>query len=133
MEVSFEGRKAVSELEAENVEKDILFLIEPGFEDPQFPRLRFFCWHCALLEGVIACFPFLSNLIQIERVSWTRPRDALIRWVGEENQSLPLLLLSDGAKSGLATGSFGDTFFVAGKDAILEALSSRHGLPRPHP
>ena len=36
--------------------RDTLFLLRPGFEDPAYPGQRFYCWHCALLEGVLASF-----------------------------------------------------------------------------
>ncbi|MCB8821855.1 DUF3088 domain-containing protein [Microvirga rosea] len=113
--------------------RDKLFLLSPGFEDPAYPGQRFYSWHCALLEGVIASFPALADRIDIERVAWPRPRQAVISLVGEQNQSLPLLVLADDAPSELATGRHGSVRFVADKDAILDVLSRRHGIPVPHP
>lgn len=113
--------------------RDRLFLLAPDFEDPAYPGERFFCWHCALLEGVLASFPALRSKIDVERVAWPRPRRKIIDVVGEENQSLPLLLLADDAPGGLASGTFRGQRFVADKDAILAVLSRRHGIPVPHP
>ena len=110
--------------------RDRLFLLRPGFEDPAYPGQRFYCWHCALIEGVIASFPALAAKLDVERIAWPKPRQEVIALVGEENQSLPLLVLADGATSPHQTGSHHGRAF---KDAILAALSERHGFPVPHP
>ncbi|MCK1714023.1 MULTISPECIES: DUF3088 domain-containing protein [unclassified Bradyrhizobium] len=109
--------------------RDRLFLLRPGFEDPTFPNRRFYCWHCALIDGVLASFPALAATLDVHRIPW--PRQAVIALLGEVNQSLPLLVLADGTTSPRQTGSH--RAFIADKDAILAALSERHGFPDPHP
>jgi hypothetical protein len=113
--------------------RDRLFLLRPDFEDPAYPGQRFYCWHCALLEGVLASFPILQSKIEVERVAWSRPRQALVEIVGEDNQSLPLLVLAPDAPHEFATGRFRGRGFVDDKDAILSVLNRRHGIPLPHP
>lgn len=113
--------------------RDRLFLLRPGFEDPAYPGRLFYCWHCALMEGVLASFPTLVETLDVERIAWPHPRLAVIALVGEENQSLPLLVLAHGATSPHQTGSYRGRAFIADKDAILAALSERHGFPDPHP
>jgi Protein of unknown function (DUF3088) len=113
--------------------RDRLFLLKPDFEDPAYPGQRFYCWHCALLEGVLASFPSLQSKIDVERIAWARPRQAVVDIVGEDNQSLPLLVLAADAPEELATGTFRGQRFVDDKDAILTVLSRRHGIPRAHP
>jgi hypothetical protein len=113
--------------------RDKLFLLKPDFEDPAYPGKRFYCWHCALLEGVLASFPALASRIDIERVAWPRPRSAVIALVGEENQSLPLLVLAEDAPVDLPSASFKGQRFIADKDEILKTLSIRHGFPEAHP
>ncbi|NVD40490.1 DUF3088 domain-containing protein [Ensifer sp. HO-A22] len=113
--------------------KDKLFLIQPGFKDPAYPGQQFYCWHCALIEGVLASFPDLAKRIDVERIAWPRPRLPVIAFVGEENQSLPLLVLADGNTSEHQTGVFQGRAFVSEKDKLLAALSERHGFPDPHP
>jgi hypothetical protein len=113
--------------------RDHLFLLKPDFEDPAYAGQRFYCWHCALLEGVLASFPLLQSKIDVERIAWSKPRHAIVDIVGEDNQSMPLLVLADDAPAELATGAFRGRKFVDGKDAILTVLSRRHGIPRPHP
>lgn len=113
--------------------RDTLIVIKPDFLNPAYPGTRFYCWHCALMEGVLASFPDLVNKISVVRVAWERPRHEVIALIGAENQSLPVLVLADGADPALATGSYEGRLFVAGKDAILTALSRRHGIPVAHP
>ncbi|WFU41718.1 DUF3088 domain-containing protein [Bradyrhizobium sp. CB82] len=113
--------------------RDRLFLVRPGFADPAYPGQSFYCWHCALIEGVLASFPDLANEIDVVRIAWARPRQAVIDLVGETNQWLPLLVLADGATSPHQTGSHKGRAFVADKDKILAALTERHGFPDPHP
>jgi hypothetical protein len=113
--------------------RDRLFLLRPDFADPAYPGRRFYCWHCALIEGVLASFPALADRIDVERIAWPRPRHEVIAWIGEENQFLPLLVLADGATSPHQTGSYRGRAFIADKDGILAALSERHGFPDPHP
>ncbi len=115
------------------MKRDKLFLLKPDFEDPAYPGQRFYCWHCALLEGVLASFPQLAGKLDVERVAWPRPRRSVIEAVGEAHQSLPLLVLADDAHDALATGSHNGRRFVSDKDAILKVLSIRHGFPDPHP
>jgi hypothetical protein len=113
--------------------RDRLFLLSPDFEDPAYPGQRFYCWHCALIEGVLASFPALAGSIDVVRIAWPRPRLAVIDVVGEENQSLPLMVLADGATSAHQTGSHQGRAFIADKDGILATLAERHGFPIPHP
>ena len=113
--------------------RDRLFLLKPDFIDPAYPGQRFYCWHCALLEGVLASFPHLQTTIDVVRIAWPKPRQALVDILGEDNQSVPLLLLAADAPDDLATGAFRGQRFIDGKDAILAALSRRHGIPHPHP
>jgi hypothetical protein len=113
--------------------RDTLFLLRPDFEDPAYPGRRFYCWHCAVIEGVLASFPKLADQINVERIAWPRPRQAVIALVGEENQSVPLLVLASDANSIHQTGTHNGRAFIADKDRILAALSERHGFPDPHP
>lgn len=113
--------------------RDRLFILRPGFEDPAYPQQVFYCWHCAILEGVLASFPELAQRLDVERIAWPRPRLPVIELAGEENQSLPLLVLAEGAISAHKTGTYRGHAFITEKDKILAALSERHGFPAPHP
>ena len=100
--------------------KDVLFVLTPGFEDPAYPGRTFYCWHCALMEGILASFPELATNLDVRRIAWPKPRQELVDLLGEAHQSLPVLVLAEGG-------------FIDDKDAILAALTKRHGFPHPHP
>ena len=115
------------------MERDRLIILKPNFKDPAYPSQTFYCWHCALMEGLLASFPEMAKRLDVDRIDWPRPRNRLISLLGEKNQSLPVLILADDAPDGLETGRYGDVRFVDEKDAILRALSNRYGIPDPHP
>ena len=115
------------------MKRDKLVILNVNFQDPKYPGKRFYCWHCILLEGLLASFPKMAAKLDVERISWPRPRTALIDIVGESNQSVPILILADDAPAGLETGKHGDIRFIDDKDAILRALTVRYGIPYPHP
>nr|WP_260855257.1 DUF3088 domain-containing protein [Mesorhizobium amorphae] len=46
-----------------------------------------------MVEGVIASFPALEDLLDIRRVDFKRPRAEVVALVGEANQALPVLIL----------------------------------------
>lgn len=111
---------------------DTLYLLIPG-EDPAVPGEPYFCPPCAMVEGVLASSPQLGEKLEVRRIHWPRPRKEVVALLGEENQSLPMLLLDDGETSPHQTGSVDGRAFINDRDAILEALAERHGFPRPHP
>lgn len=115
------------------MDRDTLFLLKPDFDDPLYPGQRFYCWHCALLEGVLASFPSLAARIVVERIAWPRPRHSVVAVLGEKHQSLPVLVLADDAASAFATRWHEGRGFVDDKDDILRVLSARYGIPHPHP
>ncbi len=115
------------------MERDTLFLLEPGFADPAHPGKRFYCRHCALMEGALASFPALAARIEVRRIPFARPRAAVVGLIGPGDDSLPLLILAADAPPGLTAERRGRVRFVQDKDAILDMLARRHGFPEPHP
>lgn len=115
------------------MQQDILFLLKPGFRDPAFPEQDFYCWHCALMEGVLASFPEHRPALDVRRIAFPRPRGEVVKLIGAANQSLPVLVLAEGAPKGLSPQSFEGRQFVNEPMAILEMLHTRHGYPRAHP
>lgn len=115
------------------MDRDLLFLLKPGFSDAALPGQSFICWTCTLVEGVLALYPDLQRRIDVRRVDFARPRADVIALIGAENQSLPVLVLADDAPAGLENGVFQRRRFAEGKDAILRALTLRYGIPPVHP
>lgn len=113
--------------------RDRLILLQADFLDPAFPNQSFYCWHCALMEGLLSCYPDMAAQIDVRRIPWPKPRAELVDLIGTENQSVPVLVLADDAPIGLETGSYRGLRFVNDKDAILHALTVRYGIASPHP
>jgi hypothetical protein len=113
--------------------RDKLIILQAGFANPAYPGQRFYCWHCMVMEGLLASYPDLQSRIDIERIAWPKPRAEVVALIGPENQSVPVLVLADDAPSGMETGRFGERRFVTGKEAILKVLAARHCIPDPHP
>jgi hypothetical protein len=115
------------------VQRDILFLLKPGFTDPALPGQDFYCWHCALMEGVLASFPHLGAGLEVRRIAFPRPRADVIALIGEANQSLPVLVLAEDAPAGLAAATHAGRGFVNDPMGILDVLQQRHSFPPRHP
>ncbi|MEQ9434934.1 DUF3088 domain-containing protein [Hyphomonas sp.] len=114
-------------------ERDQLFLLRPGFADPAYPGDMFYCWHCALMEGVLASFPALAGRIDVHRIAWPRPRAELASLLGTGDASCPVLILSGEGEYIRGVKRHGAVRFIDDKDEILQALAARHGIPLPHP
>jgi hypothetical protein len=114
-------------------EKPILFMLAPDFADAAHPGQRFFCPHCAVIEGVLALFPQLNDELDIRRIAFPRPRQTVIELIGEANQSMPELVLPPGEKSERASGEFNGRAFASGETKIIQVLVERYGIPAPHP
>ncbi len=112
---------------------DKLILLNPGFQDPEYPNRDFYCWHCVLLEGLISIYPKLRTQLEIERVDWQKPRHRVVELVGPENQSLPLLILDEGKTSKYSTGAWRNRAFISDKDFILRYLTDEYGIAESHP
>ena len=37
--------------------RDKLFIVDVDFRDPYYPNEAFYCWHCALMEGLFQLLP----------------------------------------------------------------------------
>ena len=72
--------------------KDILFLLQPGFHDGDAGP--FFCPDCASLRGVIGFYPRLEEELEIRIVDFARPRLDLRPFTGESAETCPVLILS---------------------------------------
>lgn len=73
--------------------KPILFLLDREFEDGQLPGQRFFCRHSLLLEGALSSIDGLDAQLDVRRIGFARPRREVIAEIGEQDQSLPKLVL----------------------------------------
>lgn len=120
-------------MSAQPTHKPILFLLDREFEDGQLPGQRFFCRHSLLLEGALSSIDGLHTQLDVRRIGFARPRREVIAEIGEQDQSLPKLVLPQGVQSTHATGTHHDRQVVSGAEPILAALNGLLGIPVAHP
>ncbi len=73
--------------------KDRLYLLRPDFSD--HGDGPFFCGECAVVEGMLGFYPELRKHIDVTYVDFKRPRPEIVRELGPEHQSAPVLVLAD--------------------------------------
>ncbi len=111
---------------------DRLFLLKPGFEDPAQPGQFFVCPHCNAIEEILGSFPGLATQIEVQRLPFERPRTAIVDILGEQHQSLPVLVFDDThpvpADAKIANGKR----FINSSERILQYLAERYAFPHIH-
>ena len=113
-----------------------LFLLKSDFTDSNADSkgLKYYCPHCAIVEGVLSYFPELKEQIEIEYVDFARPRPKVVEALGEENQSCPVLVLEQG-EAKVDTdyfSSYNDKLFVNSTKLILRFLAENYGVSYSH-
>ena len=97
-----------------------LFLLKPDFQDvARGAENKYFCPHCAILEGLLSYYPRLRNELSIHYVDFSRPRPDIVSLIGEANQSCPVLVLEDGE-------------FINETDDIIRYLIHNHQIGQSH-
>jgi hypothetical protein len=113
---------------------DRLYLLDNEFSDAEEPGRHFYCRDCMLLNGLLAAFPQKAERLEVIRVAHSRPRERVIAAVGQDNQSLPLLVLgSDGLPPAAEAQEHDGVLFINDFLPLLDALHVRHGFPEAHP
>jgi len=97
-----------------------LFLIKPDFKDiNRGDENKYFCPHCASLEGLLSFYPQLRNELEVHYVDFIRPRPAIVELIGQANQSCPVLVLDDGK-------------FINRADDIITHLTEHYQIGQAH-
>ena len=118
---------------------EILFLLKPNFKDTNISvTTKFYCPHCAMVEGVLNYYPHLREIIQIEYVDFQRPRQKIIDLIGEENQGCPVLVIDkfEVENVDIDLESFkvsGDYLFANSKVIIVKYLAQKYNIGHLHP
>lgn len=112
--------------------RDLLLLLEPGFQDPAYPNERFVCPHGLAIEGLLAADPVRVARLDVRRVPFARPRHAVIEALDDAHQSLPVLVLGDEHPLPDDAQPLGGKHFIADTKRILELLATRYGFPKVH-
>ena len=113
-----------------NVDK--LFLLKPDFQDGG--DQRYYCPHCAQLEGVLSFYPHLRKEIDVEYIDFARPRLAILKLLGEENQDAPVLVVGGSWPASLKVqhNLASDRVFISGEENIELYLAQRYGIGLAH-
>ncbi|MEM6555709.1 MAG: DUF3088 family protein [Pseudomonadota bacterium] len=72
--------------------RDVLFLLPPGFQDND---RREFCPECAELWGVLHYYPAIKEALEIRYVGIAHPRQPICVLLGEGRWNAPTLILAD--------------------------------------
>lgn len=111
--------------------QDILLLLKPGFQRPEHPdSARFVCPQSNILEGLLAAQPELAARLEIQRVDFPRPRQAVVALLGEDNQGLPALVLAPGSQPPEHARHAGEHVFLQGAEHIAAYLGQQYGSYR---
>lgn len=76
--------------------KDQLFLLKPGFFNAGLGPL--YCGDSVSVEGLLSFCPDLRTLVDVRYLEFPRPRAPLVEMLGEERQSVPVIILAEDAK-----------------------------------
>jgi len=111
--------------------KDQLYLLRPGFMNAGMGPL--YCSDSAPVEGVLSFFPQLRNLIDVHYLEFPRPRAPLVKALGEQNQSLPVLIVGKDRMlkdPELEPSQANGVQFFAQEKQIRHYLSTQYNLPQ---
>jgi hypothetical protein len=107
-----------------------LYLMKPNFMNAGLGP--FYCGDSVSVEGLLSFFPELREKIDISYVDFPRPRQTLVDAIGENQQSVPVLILKADAPdiSEVDTRTANGHRFIDNEKGIREYLSIVCGLPR---
>ena len=111
--------------------KDQLYLLRPGFKNAGLGPL--YCADSAPVEGVLSFFPQLRELIDVHYLEFPKPRQPLVKALGERYQSIPMLILAAGRElkdEELEPRRVDDARFFSDEKSIRHYLSTQYDLPQ---
>ena|SRR5882757_6369489 len=111
--------------------KDQLYLLRPGFMNAGMGPL--YCADSAPIEGMLSFFPRLRSLLDIHYLEFPRPRTPLVEALGDQHQSLPVLILAADCKlkdAELSPGHANGKVYFADEKHIRQYLSTQYDLPQ---
>lgn len=111
--------------------KHKLFLMKPGFHN--LGMGPFYCGDSVSIEGMLAFFPELRRQIDIEYIEFSKPRRALVELLGEDGQSVPVLVLHhsyEGDGIGISVSNSHRLRFIDDEKDIRGFLSAQFNMPR---
>lgn len=111
--------------------KDTLYLLKPGFMNAGLGPL--YCGDSVSIEGMLSFFPDLRDKIDVRYLDFPRPRAELVERLGEQNQSVPVLILGGEVAikdGGIAPQVSNGSRFLADERVIRRYLSAQYDAPQ---
>lgn len=110
--------------------KDQLYLMKPNFMNAGLGP--FYCGDSVSVEGLLGFYPQLRDKIDVTYIDFPRPRQALVDTIGENQQSIPVLILAVDAPEvpEVETKTANGRRFINNEKGIREYLSILNALPR---
>lgn len=115
-----------------SLRRDTLFIIKAPFEDPKLGG-TWFCTSCATMEGALLANPHWARSIDVRRLPYPRPRHDIIALIGEDNQSMPVLILAGSSIAPEAAKDYEGRRFLDEPKTISRYLAGAYGGAGPHP
>lgn len=112
--------------------RDALYLLEAGFRDPARPGERFLCPDGAAIEGLLAADHARAARIDIFRVPFPKPREAVVAVLDGDHQGVPVFILGDEQPAPADAKTLKEHRYVDDPARILALLAQRHGFPKIH-
>ncbi|MGE0596293.1 MAG: DUF3088 family protein [Hyphomonadaceae bacterium] len=112
--------------------RDTLFIIRAPFEDHALEG-TWFCTACATMEGALLANPHWARSIDVKRSAFPRPRQEIVALIGEDNQSMPVLVLADGSAPPPDAKQHDGRYFLDEPKPITRYLAAAYGGAGPHP
>jgi hypothetical protein len=112
--------------------RDTLFVLRPGFHDK---GQIWFCPYSAQVIGMLTYYPQLRDTVDVVELGFQKPRYPVVTMLGEDNQSLPVLVLgadSETAVKDVHVSSAGGIRYVSKTIEILRYLAATRAVPPPH-
>jgi len=112
------------------MERDLLFLLPPGFEDN---NRREYCPECAEIWGVLSYFPAIFESLDIHYMPIAKPRTRMVDLLGEKNQNCPTLVLAESSPDveGALILKINSNRFINNARDIGKYYMGRFGIPAP--
>lgn len=109
--------------------RDKLYVMKPGFVNAGLGP--FYCGDSVSVEGLLGFFPELREKVEVIYIDFPRPRKAIVEQLGEEHQSVPVLILAENSpRAHKAIETAKGCAFISSEKAIREYLSTTFGLPQ---
>ena len=112
--------------------RDTLYVLRPGFSDQ---GETWFCPYSAQVIGMLTYYPRIRDTLDVVELDFGKPRYPVATMLGEDKQSLPVLVLGDespGSAKGVHVEKAGGRRYVSKTIEILRYLAATRAVPGPH-